>query len=377
MQSPNRPGSVLAPRFRPGALLGQYRVEARIGSGAMGEVFRATHVGLDRPVALKVLQPELARQPSVLQRFRTEAVATARLRHPHILEVTDFAQDGQGNAFLVMELLEGQPVDAFVREVGAVRLGDAITLLDQMLQALECAHRAGIIHRDLKPANLFLCKQPTPGIHLKVLDFGLAKQTLGAAQHLTTTGEILGTPAYMAPEQVEGGTIDARTDLYAVGSIGFELLTGTLPFAGSALNVMMAQIMEPLPAWTRQPPLPALEAWVRRAMEKKPAARFQSATEMRAALRASAPADSNSGPGAAEEAVDDLGATLIDRKPPRMPGAGGRALPPSAPVAPKGRASELDLLRAGVRSRFARLRAAALAVVIVVAIYGLYLLSQR
>ncbi len=388
---PSSVGLVLGARLQPGTMLGQYRIEARIGSGAMGDVFRATHLGLQRQVALKVLQPTLAREPTLLQRFRTEAVATARLRHPNILEVTDFAQDDRGNAFLVMELLTGEPFDLRLRDQGKLPLGEAISVLDQVLAALECAHGAGIVHRDLKPSNLYLCQPGERALHIKVLDFGLAKQTGSAAERLTSTGEILGTPAYMAPEQVEGATIDARTDLYAVGCIAYQLLTGGLPFSGSAMTVMLAQVSSP------PPPFPdagaavqALEPWVMHALEKRPGDRFQRATEMRRALAAAAEQAAALG-----DVSPSPGATVIDRAPAAptsaqtarvpaiefasligAPGASERGHAPRPPTA-TGRATELDLVRAGVVSRWAPVRNAVIALLLVLAAYGLYAVASH
>ena len=267
--------------------LGRWQLERLLGEGAMGRVFAATD-GAGARAAVKRLRPELVDSAQQVARVRREAAALAKLRHANVVAVLDEGEDEAGVPWVAMERLEGQPLDAWLAARGGACAPElAIELLSGMLAGLEAAHLAGLVHRDLKPANAFVVDRAGRP-EVKLVDFGLAKDVgEGAATVLTKTGEILGTPAYMAPEQVKGEPVDARTDLYALGCMAFQLVTGALPFNGAPFAVMMAQAREPAP----RPAAPdgralpeALVAAIGRALEKSPAARFQSAVEMRAAL---------------------------------------------------------------------------------------------
>ena len=271
-----------------GKRIGKYRIVRPLGRGGMGAVYEALQTDLNRRVALKVLHPHLAQDPQLVTRFRREAMSAAGLGHPNIVQVTDFGRSEEdGSVFLVMELLEGAPLSAVIdrERLPPARLAQVAW---QVLSALEAAHAAGIVHRDLKPDNVFLTSVPGVGDVVKLLDFGIAKLAESEGSGLTATGAVLGTPAYMAPEQARGAAVDGRVDVYALGVLMYEALTGRLPYNGANYNAMIAAIL------TEQPPrigdlradLPSdLVAVIERAMERDPASRWQSAGAMREALR--------------------------------------------------------------------------------------------
>ena len=207
-----------------GQNIGKYRVLDRIGRGGMGTVYRAIDETLHREVAIKVLNTEL-NDPSVARRFRAEAVTVARLNHPGIATVYELFQH-EGQWLMVMEFVRGETLEALVTRKGPLPHPEAVDLCMQALAALAHAHSLGVVHRDLKPANIMFTESGT----VKVMDFGIARVV--GTEHLTSAGFMMGTPAYMAPEQVLGEDIDARADLYAMGVVLYHLLTGQLPFKG-------------------------------------------------------------------------------------------------------------------------------------------------
>jgi serine/threonine-protein kinase len=262
-----------------------YKLLDKIGEGASGEVWSAEHLELGRKVALKLLAPEHASAKDAIDRFRREARAVAAISHPNLVQLYDFGKARDGRVYLAMELLDGVPLDRLLR--AQMSNEDATTLAIQAAQALEAAHAAGLVHRDLKPANLFVTKSGT----LKLLDFGVAM----ALSDITSDEKrqkgfaIFGTPEYMAPEQVAGEAVDARCDVYALGCVLYEMLTGQPPFAGkSSVEILGKQVRETAIApRTRAPErkIPAaLEAVVLRAMSKRREDRFSSAVAMRRAL---------------------------------------------------------------------------------------------
>jgi serine/threonine protein kinase len=272
-----------------GVLLGErYRIGDRLGVGGMSAVYRATQVQLERSVAVKVARGGLFDDPAVAERFKREALAVARLKHPHVVTVYDFGvQEGVG-AYLVMELLEGHSLREELTNRGRVALERAIEMMRQVCSAVHAAHTVGVIHRDLKPDNIFLERTPD-GETVKVLDFGIAKvqEGLGLAA-LTATGTIVGT-AYMSPEQCEGESLDMRSDVYSLGCVFYEMVTGHAPFAGSSFVSMMtkhiAEPPRPLRVW--DPEVPSwLETALLRALAKNPTERFQTAAELGAAVAA-------------------------------------------------------------------------------------------
>ena len=215
--------------------IGRYRIEALLGTGAMGEVYRAHDPAIDRLVAIKVVRPELVAGSGgeqLLERFRREARAAGRRSHPNIVAIWDFGDDN-GTPFLVMELVEGQSLDQLVKSFGSLEPRRSVAIIIQVLSALGFAHGNGIVHRDIKPSNIMIL----PGDQVKVADFGIARLD---ASEFTIVGDLLGTPAYMAPEQLSGGPIDHRTDLFATGVILFEMLTGVKPFRGKSITEVIS-----------------------------------------------------------------------------------------------------------------------------------------
>ncbi len=272
----------------PGTLLGgRYRLVTRLGQGGMGEVWEAVQEGLGRRVAVKVLLPELLNEPDLLARFQREAQAAASLGHPNIVSVSDFVSLPGEPPFLVMELIAGKPLSKLI-EQGPLAEQRVAFIASQVLDALSAAHRAGIVHRDIKPDNILLTSISGVDDIAKVLDFGIAKlYGVTEAPKLTMTGAVMGTPQYMSPEQARGLAVDARTDLFAVGTIMYQSLTGRLPFTGNSFNALLFAIAEeaaPPVSSLRASVDPRLAAIVERAMAKDPNARFSSADEMRAAL---------------------------------------------------------------------------------------------
>src|SRR5882724_7728167 len=263
-----------------GNVVGSYKITEKIGEGGMGAVFKGIDLMLEREVAIKMLRPELASQPQVVERFRSEAVTLAKLNHPNIATLFSFLRQGE-DFFMVMEFVRGETLDSLIRRSGAMRCDTAIALFCQALEGIDHAHRMGIIHRDIKPANMMLTETGT----LKVMDFGIAR-VLGTSR-MTKQGNIVGTIEYMSPEQVRGQETDARSDIYSLGILLYEMLTGRVPFSSdSEFDLMKMQIDDP-----PQPPrvfsaqIPqAVEQAIMRALAKRSEARFQGAGEFRNAL---------------------------------------------------------------------------------------------
>src|SRR4051812_21650822 len=270
-----------------GKTLGKYRIVDKIGRGGMGVVYRGVDETLDRQVAIKAISPELV-EDDLVRRFRAEAVTLAKVNHPNIATVYELFRDDD-RLLMVMELVNGQTFEQVIERTGPMSLERAASLTGQILDALGHAHRAGIVHRDLKPANLMLIDA---GI-VKVMDFGIAR--VSGTERMTNDGFMVGTPAYMAPEQVRGEDVDGRTDLYAVGVVFYRLLTGKLPFkAESAVAMIQSQLnAQPTPARQVRAELPDwLDTILVRALQKKPGDRYQNADEFRRALASLGQADS-------------------------------------------------------------------------------------
>jgi hypothetical protein len=267
-----------------GQVIGErYRIEALLGEGGMGAVFRARHLSLDRPVALKVLHPRLCEDEQVQKRFEREAQAISKLDHPNCVRVIDFGTADKGMKYLVMPFLDGQEL----RELTGVALPttEVVDLGAQILRALEHAHMRGLVHRDLKPENVFLVRDDDDNRVVKLVDFGIVKllESEGLAQ-LTRAGMAFGTPTYMSPEQAAGGKIDERTDLYSLGVVLYELLTGVPPFTADEPAMLMRMHI-----LTDPPPLPdtvpgPLADVVVKLLGKEPPERYASAREARHAL---------------------------------------------------------------------------------------------
>jgi eukaryotic-like serine/threonine-protein kinase len=260
----------------------RYRIESMIGEGGMGAVYRAYDRELDRTVALKLLQPGRNRDPRALQRFKQELLLARAVSHRNILRIHDLG-DVDGVKFISMDYVEGQDLQALIRREGPLPVPRALALARQLCEALQAAHDAGILHRDLKPHNVLV----GPGDHVYVGDFGLARLLEAGEDGLTSTGMVPGTPRYMSPEQVEGKPLDQRSDLYGLGLILYEMMTGKLPFSGASASEQMLQRVRIRPTDPRsfKPDLP--EHWRRiilRCLEKDPDARYASARDVWADL---------------------------------------------------------------------------------------------
>ena len=249
-----------------GEALGNYTITAKLGSGAMGVVFRAEHVRIARTAAIKVLIPELAENATAVQRFFNEARATSSIRHPGIVDVFDCAVDATGRAYIVMENLDGETLADRLGRTESIPWAPACEIARQVAEAIAAAHANGIVHRDLKPENVFLVRDPAdPAVvaSVKVLDFGIAKLLAAdASARLTMRGVALGTPEYMAPEQCGGAEeIDERADIYALGCMLFEMLSGEPPFMGESVHELFAlHMFRAAPAIGER--LPGLPTWL-------------------------------------------------------------------------------------------------------------------
>lgn len=266
-----------------GKSIGNYEIQRELGRGGMGYVYKAHEQSLQRVVALKVLPPHLASSPQFVKRFEREARSAARLSHPNI--VTVFAVGSEGDYhFIAMEYVKGETVDQIVRERGKMDPREAVDVIQQVADALAEAHRNDIIHRDIKPQNIMIDQSG----RVKVMDFGLAKVMSGGSE-LTSAGTYLGTPTYMSPEQCQGKDLDSRTDIYSLGIMFYEMVTGTLPFtADTPLAVMRKIIDEPMPALTRSVTgVPSdIEYIIEKMAAKNPSARYSSAEDLSADLKA-------------------------------------------------------------------------------------------
>ncbi|WP_152050870.1 protein kinase domain-containing protein [Tautonia marina] len=262
-----------------GQLLGgEFLVERLIGRGGMGEVYLARQQGLNRPVALKVLRPDLVSNPTYLSRFEVEATAVARLNHPNIVQVYTLGRDGDLR-FIAMEYVQGTNLRDYLRKKGTVELPLAFSIMRQTCQAMAAASELGLIHRDIKPENLMLTRKG----QVKVADFGLCREQGAEALHLTQEGVTLGTPMYMSPEQVRGLSLDHRSDLYSMGVTFYHMLAGVPPFrAETAVAVALKHLQEqPIDLSVHRPDLPPeLVKLVMKLMAKKPEDRYKSAGEL-------------------------------------------------------------------------------------------------
>lgn len=271
---------------------GRYAIDAVLGRGGMGVVYAGRHVTVGRAVAVKVLRSDLTRNAEALKRFEREAYAAAAIGHPNIVEVLDFGHSAEGDAYLVMERLEGEDLASRLRRVGRLDVASAVSIARQVAEALGAAHAKGIVHRDLKSENVFLIQRDGRDF-VKVVDFGISKvlETDGATGPITHDGTVLGTPQYMAPEQgTDGAQADHRADLYALGCILFEMLSGSVPYPGRvAVEVLYKHVHQPVPKLrARAPEVPsALEAVVTRLLAKERAHRYPNAEALLAALPAS------------------------------------------------------------------------------------------
>ncbi|MFG2599456.1 protein kinase [Streptomyces sp. NPDC048462] len=310
-------------RYAGGSVAGgRYQLRDLLGEGGMASVYLAYDSALDRQVAIKTLHTELGREQSFRERFRREAQAVAKLQHTNIVSVFDTGEDELGGAlmpYIVMEYVEGQPLgsvlQADIRSYGAMPADKALKVTADVLAALDTSHEMGLVHRDIKPGNVMVTKR---GI-VKVMDFGIARAMQSGVTSMTQTGMVVGTPQYLSPEQALGRGVDARSDLYSVGIMLFQLLTGRIPFdADSPLAIAYAHVQEEpvAPSTINRSVTPAMDALVARALKKNPNERFPSAAAMQDEITrvlsaggqtgapvivsgAGAPANSGSGVGSA------------------------------------------------------------------------------
>ncbi|HYQ17781.1 MAG TPA: serine/threonine-protein kinase [Polyangiaceae bacterium] len=271
---------------------GKYRIDSQLGVGGMGVVLAATHLELDAPVAIKVIRDDLARNEEVVGRMLFEARAAAKLRSAHVVRVLDVARLDSGAPYIVMERLEGSDLATVLTENGPLPVQEAVDYVLQACDGLLEAHALGIVHRDLKPENLFRAITPEGSI-VKVLDFGISKDTgvspgLSPRAVKTSAGDAVGSPYYMSPEQMRALEVDARTDIWSLGAILYELLSGHCPFEGESLPVVCASVLsdvEAAPLASLTPRVsPGLSALVARCLRKERAQRFESVAELAAEL---------------------------------------------------------------------------------------------
>jgi serine/threonine protein kinase len=293
-----------AATLEPGTIIAErYRIDALLGEGGMGKVYSAEHVHMRKQVAIKVLHPEMSTTPEVVARFEREAVAAGKITHPNVAAATDFGRLEDRSFFLVLEYVKGVDLRAVLRQ-GPVPKERALHILRQITAAVGAAHAAGVIHRDLKPENIMLVERDGEADFVKVLDFGIAKiDTVGIAdaagagsssasgpspaQPLTKMGAVFGTPDYMSPEQALGQPTDARSDLYSLGVMLYELLTGERPFKGGAVTLMRKQVLEDAPALppaTLESVGAPCDAIIQKLMKKSASDRYASAAELLSVL---------------------------------------------------------------------------------------------
>lgn len=325
----------IPPEARVGELVdNRFRLVRHLATGGMAAVYRAEHVNNRQVFAVKVLNPDYSKHPEASARFQREVQAYRRIRHPHIVAAIDFGRLDDGCLFMVLEFIQGEDLCSLLARTGPLPPARAGKIAYQVSLALVAAHATGVIHRDLKPENIMLIARDGQTDFVKLVDFGIAKiPTKGQA--LTALGSVFGTPEYMAPEQARGGQVDARTDLYALGIVLYEMLAGRPPFTGpSPGDLIIAQLK------TAPPPLPAsidheLAALVMQLLAKDPGARVQSAAELSERLQRIV---TRLAPGllGVTRPVSMTGASISSRPPPPLqsPASPALPLPPAIPRTP-------------------------------------------
>lgn len=317
---------------------GRYRIDSVLGQGGMGMVFRATQTSVQRPVAVKTLNPALAAAPTFFERFKREAELASRLRHPNIITIFDFGRAPDGTCYYVMELLEGDSLKELIKREGPLSLRRAVNLIEQATRGLAHAHAENCVHRDLKPHNIMV-QQLDGKDFVKVLDFGLVKaMEQEDEEQLTSTGQVLGTPQYMPPEQAGGEVVDQRSDLYSMAGVLYFCLTGSSPYGAKTVRkALTAALTQPVPpVGTRRqgaPVPPSVDAFLQKALSREKEDRYQSAEEFIEAML---------------DAVADCTPEELDARP-AMP-AGGSAGGGSRPSATSNRVRR-GQSQSGVQSR--------------------------
>ncbi len=275
-------------------LAGCYEIMSVIGHGGMGVVYKARHQLMDRIVAIKMMKSQLISDTISVKRFQQEVKAYAKINHPHVITVFDFGVSPDGLPYIVMDYLEGHPLSDVIKKDGSVGVERAIRVLTQACEALAHAHKQGIVHRDLKPGNIVLIEYDGDPDFVKVVDFGVAKLMNAQEQRLTQTGEVCGSPVYMSPEQCLGQEMDLRSDIYSMGIVIYETVTGKLPLIGRTMvDTMAKQVSEMPPPFAKIRPdiyIPErLQSVVFKAMSKEPAQRHQTMDELREDLEKAIP----------------------------------------------------------------------------------------
>ena len=292
-----------APGLTAGQTLdGRYRVARKVGEGGMSLVYLAHDAATGERVAIKVLSPALARDASAMARLRREAGLAGRLAHPNVCHILRMGETADGLPYVVMPFIEGEVLSEREHRLGTLPLDEAVRFARDIAEGLHVAHQLSIVHRDLKPENVMIVGEPSGAERAVVMDFGLAKERRAGREleKLTATGIIMGTPEFMSPEQLRGKPLDARTDVYALALVTFEMLTGKLPFAGKTQQEMMIARLRstPIPLRRMRPELdhPAVEGVLLKGMERDPGARYQTALEFAAALERAATGGEPSSP---------------------------------------------------------------------------------
>lgn len=310
----DRPPSIPPPDPLVGRTLdGRYRVEAVLGEGGMGLVYKARHAVLNKPLAIKVLKPEVSRDVEVMDRFKQEAQSASAIGNHHIIDISDFGTLPDGSTYFVMEFLDGLSLTQAIEQFRPMPADRVIRVAKQLCDGLGAAHERSIVHRDLKPDNIYLIKRGHDSDFVKVLDFGIAKVG-GSSSKLTKAGSVFGTPHYMSPEQCAGSQVDQRTDIYALGIILYEMCSGRVPFDADNLMGILTKHMYEQPVAPRDlpPPTdvpPGLDAVIMKCLSKSADARYQSMAEMRADLER---VETGLTPQAVVDAVDRASGNMRD-----------------------------------------------------------------